>query len=93
MMGKNGHEDDTDYISSFTTDKDYVSKYPDGETEFFSYGVNIGSALPKSKKQKRIRNVLEILEYISNPEDINNIECMRDSIKHCIKSLKKCIKE
>ena len=93
MMGKNGYEDDTDYTVSFTTDKDYVSKYPDGETEFVSYGINIGSALPKSKKQKRIRNVLEILEYISNPEDINNIECMRDSIKHCIKSLKKCIKE
>ncbi len=24
MMGKNGYEDDTDYTSSFTTDKDYV---------------------------------------------------------------------
>lgn len=98
MMGKNGYEDDTDYISSFTTDKDYVSKYPDGETEFVSYGINVGSVLPKSKKQKskkqkRIRNVLEILEYISNPEDVNNIEYMRNSIKHCIKSMKKCIKE
>ena len=29
-MGKNGYEDDTDYTASFTTDKDYVSKYPDG---------------------------------------------------------------
>ena len=92
-MGKNGYEDDTDYTASFTTDKDYVSKYPDGETEFVSYGINVGSVLPKSKKQKRIRNVLEILEYISNPEDVNNIEYMRDSIKHCIKQLNKCIKK
>ena len=92
-MGKNGYEDDTDYTASFTTDKDYVSKYSKGETEFVSYGVNVGSALPKSKKQNRIRNVLEILEYISNPEDVNNIEYMRDSIKHCIKQLNKCIKK
>lgn len=87
------YEDDTDYTASFTTDKDYVSKYPDGETEFVSYRINVGSVIPKSKKQKRIRNVLEILEYISNPEDVNNIEYMRDSIKHCIDQLKKCIKE
>ena len=92
-MGKNGYEDDTDYTASFTIDKDYVSEYPDGETEFISYGINVGSVLPKSKKQKRISNVLEILDYISNPEDVNNIEYMRDSIKQCIKQLKKCIKE
>ena len=92
-MGKNGHEDDTDYTSSFTTDKDYVPEYSEGETEFVSYGVNVGSVIPKSKKQKRISNVLEILDYISNPEDVNNIEYMRDSIKQCIKQLKKCIKE
>jgi len=82
-----------DYQEVRTTDKDYVSKYPDGETEFVSYGVNVGSVLSKSKKQKRIRNVLEILECISNPEDVNNIEYMRDSIKRCIEQLSKCIKK
>ena len=71
MMGKNGYEDDTDYISSFTTDKDYVSEYPDGETEFVGYRINVGSVIPKSKKQKRIESVilkLKELKSLTPPE-------------------------
>ena len=90
-MGKNGYEDDTDYISSFTTDKDYVSKYPDGETEFVSYGINVGSVIPKSKKQKRIESVilkLKELKSLTQPESFEIEE-----YDYCIKQLKKCIKE
>ena len=90
-MGKNGYEDDTDYISSFTTDKDYVYKYSEGETEFISYGVNVGSVISKSKKQKRIESVILKLKELKSltPSDSFEVE----EYDYCIKQLKKCIKE
>jgi hypothetical protein len=91
MMGKNGHEDDTDYTSSFTTDKDYVSKYPDGETEFVSYGINVGSVIPKSKKQKRIESVILKLKELKSLTPPESFEI--EEYDYCIKQLKKCIKE
>ena len=91
MMGKNGYEDDTDYTASFTTDKDYVSKYPDGETEFVSYGVNVGSVLPKSKKQKRIESVILKLKELKSLTPPESFEI--EEYDYCIKQLKKCIKE
>ena len=90
-MGKNGYEDDTDYTASFTTDKDYVSKYPDGETEFVSYGVNVGSVLPKSKKQKRIESVILKLKELKSLTPPESFEI--EEYDYCIKQLKKCIKE
>ena len=90
-MGKNGYEDDTDYISSFTTDKDYVSKYPDGETEFVSYGINVGSVIPKSKKQKRIESVILKLKELKSLTPPESFEI--EEYDYCIKQLKKCIKE
>ena len=91
MVGKNGYEDDTDYISSFTTDKDYVSKYPDGETEFVSYGINVGSVIPKSKKQKRIESVILKLKELKSLTPPESFEI--EEYDYCIKQLKKCIKE
>ena len=91
MMGKNGYEDDTDYTASFTTDKDYVSKYPYGETEFVSYGVNVGSVLPKSKKQKRIESVIPKLKELKSLTPPESFEI--EEYDYCIKQLKKCIKE
>jgi hypothetical protein len=91
MMGKNGHEDDTDYTASFTTDKDYVSKYPDGETEFVSYGINVGSVIPKSKKQKRIESVILKLKELKSLTPPESFEI--EEYDYCIKQLKKCIKE
>ena len=91
-MGENGYEDDTDYTSSFTTDKDYVYKYPEDESEFVSYGINVGSVIPKSKKQKRIESVINTLEYLLDPEEVDNMIYTRECLKRCIKSLKKCIK-
>jgi maleate cis-trans isomerase len=91
MMGKNGYEDDTDYISSFTTDKDYVSKYPDGETEFISYGINVGSVIPKSKKQKRIESVILKLKELKSLTPPESFEI--EEYDYCIKQLKKCTKE
>ena len=90
-MGKNGYEDDTDYISSFTTDKDYVSKYPDDETEFVSYGINVGSVIPKSKKQKRIESVILKLKELKSLTPPESFEI--EEYEYCIKQLKKCIKE
>ena len=90
-MGKNGYEDDTDYTASFTTDKDYVSKYPDGETEFFSYGVNVGSVISKSKKQKRIESVILKLKELKSLTPPESFEV--EEYDYCIKQLKKCIKE
>ena len=90
-MGKNGYEDDTDYTSSFTTDKDYVSKYPDGETEFVSYGINVGSVIPKSKKQKRIESVILKLKELKSLTPPESFEI--EEYDYCIKQLKKCIKE
>ena len=91
MMGNNGYEDDTDYTSSFTTDKDYVSKYPDGETEFVSYGINVGSVIPKSKKQKRIESVILKLKELKSLTPPKSFEI--EEYDYCIKQLKKCIKE
>ena len=91
MVWKNGYEDDTDYISSFTTDKDYVSKYPDGETEFVSYGINVGSVIPKSKKQKRIESVILKLKELKSLTPPESFEI--EEYDYCIKQLKKCIKE
>lgn len=91
MMGKNGYEDDTDYTASFTTDKDYVSKYPDGETEFVSYGINVGSVIPKSKKQKRIESVILKLKELKSLTPPESFEI--EEYDYCIKQLKKCIKE
>ena len=90
-MGKNGYEDDTDYTASFTTDKDYVSKYPDGETEFVSYGINVGSVIPKSKKQKRIESVILKLKELKSLTPPESFEI--EEYDYCIKQLKKCIKE
>lgn len=90
-MGKNGYEDDTDYTSSFTTDKDYVSKYPDGETEFVSYGINVGSVISKSKKQKRIESVILKLKELKSLTPPESFEI--EEYDYCIKQLKKCIKE
>ena len=90
-MGKNGYEDDTDYTASFTTDKDYVSKYPDGETEFVSYGINVGSVIPKSKKQKRIESVILKLKELKSLTPPESFEI--EAYDYCIKQLKKCIKE
>lgn len=90
-MGKNGYEDDTDYISSFTTDKDYVSKYPDGETEFIGYGINVGSVMPKSKKQKRIESVILKLKELKSLTPPESFEI--EEYDYCIKQLKKCIKD
>ena len=91
MMGKSDYEDDTDYISSFTTDKDYVYKYPDGETEFFSYGINVGSVIPKSKKQKRIESVILKLKELKSLTPPESFEV--EEYDYCIKQLKKCIKK
>ena len=91
MMGKNGHEDDTDYISSFTTDKDYIPEYSEGETEFVSYGVNVGSVIPKSKKQNRIESVILKLKELKSLTPPESFEI--EEYKYCIKQLKKCIKE
>ena len=91
MMGKNGYEDDTDYTASFTTDKDYVSKYPDGETEFISYGINVGSVMPRSKKQKRIESVILKLKELKSLTPPESFEI--EEYDYCIKQLKKCIKE
>ena len=91
MMGKNGYEDDTDYTASFTTDKDYVSKYPDGETEFVSYGINVGSVIPKSKKQKRIESVILKLKELKSLTPPESFEI--EEYDYCIKQLKKCIKD
>ena len=91
MVGKNGYEDDTDYISSFTTDKDYVSKYSEGETEFVSYGVNVGSVISKSKKQKRIESVILKLKELKSLTPPESFEV--EEYDYCIKQLKKCIKE
>lgn len=91
MVGKNGYEDDTDYISSFTTDKDYVYKYSEGETEFVSYGVNVGSVISKSKKQKRIESVILKLKELKSLTPPESFEV--EEYDYCIKQLKKCIKE
>ena len=91
MLGKNGYEDDTDYTASFTTDKDYVSKYPDGETEFVSYGINVGSVIPKSKKQKRIESVILKLKELKSLTPPESFEI--EEYDYCIKQLKKCVKE
>ena len=91
-MGDNGFDDDTDYISSFTTDKYYVSEYPEGETEFSGFVLNVGSVNHKSKKQKRIESVINTLEYLLDPEEVDNMIYTRECLKRCIKSLKKCIK-
>ena len=90
-MGKNGYEDDTDYTASFTTDKDYVSKCPGGETEFVSYGINVGSVIPKSKKQKRIESVILKLKELKSLTPPESFEI--EEYDYCIKQLKKCIKE
>lgn len=90
-MGKNGYEDDTDYTSSFTTDKDYVSKYPEDETEFVSYGINVGSVIPKSKKQKRIESVILKLKELKSLTPPESFEI--EEYDYCIKQLKKCIKD
>ena len=91
MVGKNGYEDDTDYTSSFTTDKDYVSEYSEGETEFVSYGVNVGSVISKSKKQKRIESVILKLKELKSLTPPESFEV--EEYDYCIKQLKKCIKE
>ena len=91
MMGKNGYEDDTDYISSFTTDKDYVSKYPEDESEFVSHGINVGSVISKSKKQKRIESVILKLKELKSLTPPESFEI--EAYDYCIKQLKKCIKE
>ena len=90
-MGKNGYEDDTDYISSFTTDKDYVYKYSEGETEFVSYGVNVGSVISKSKKQKRIESVILKLKELKSLTPPESFEI--EEYDYSIKQIKKCIKE
>ena len=91
MMGKSGYEDDTDYTASFTTDKDYVSEYQDDETEFVSYGINVGSVIPKSKKQKRIESVILKLKELKSLTPPESFEI--EEYDYCIKQLKKCIKE
>ena len=90
-MGENGYEDDTDYTSSFTTDKDYVYKYPEDESEFVSYGINVGSVIPKSKKQKRIESVILKLKELKSLTPPESFEI--EEYDYCIKQLKKCIKE
>ena len=90
-MGENGYEDDTDYTSSFTTDKDYVSKYPEDESESVIHGINVGSVIPKSKKQKRIESVILKLKELKSLTPPESFEI--EEYDYCIKQLKKCIKE
>ena len=91
MMGENGYEDDTDYTSSFTTDKDYVSEYLEDESEFVIHGINVGSVIPKSKKQKRIESVILKLKELKSLTPPESFEI--EEYDYCIKQLKKCIKE